>query len=640
MSNKAEIIIRLDAQGQREVQAALGGVRKESNQLNSSVGGLDKSSGGLATTFAKRLGPAMVGLALLKFGKDVIDVSAKFQSLNASLITVTGSQEAANKSFAWLQDFAANTPFQLDQVVGSFIKMQALGLNPTEASLRSFGNTASGMGKDLNQMIEAVADATVGEFERLKEFGIKASSQGDQVKFTFAGVSTVVQKESTAIAAYLQNLGDTKFGGAMARQMETIGGSMSNLGDSWDYFMVSLGKTGPIDAAASSFNGLSGALRYFGQHFELFAAYRDGKVGFWDWLVADATGSSDEIKKILDAAGQLDGELIKLKATVDTMLDHKQGNLWWSAADEAGLQLARSALKEYRAELAQTADVASLMNAADHSAAMSTGTGAPQQRDAGQVQMDIAAGNATEDDIWLKRIGLDAESVERVKSARYEIDQWNRDQDALETAAWVQAEQTQMEVRQEFLDKQTQQEIAQAEKSAREREAIERRAYHMKMRYTNDVVGGTLGLMSVLSSGLDKNNEKQFKKDQKLQRGRAIISTAAGVTRAFSDYGWPWGLIPAGLTIAAGAAQLDQINSTSYSGGGSIGGISGGSAPSMGGQVPAPAAATPAADTQPATQINIHIPSGVRIIDKTALDEFARDLIEPLANAGIAGVRG
>ena len=35
------------------------------------------------------------------------------------------------------------------------------------------------MGKSLNQMIEAVADATTGEFERLKEFGIKARTHGE-----------------------------------------------------------------------------------------------------------------------------------------------------------------------------------------------------------------------------------------------------------------------------------------------------------------------------------------------------------------------------------------------------------------------------------------------------------------------------
>jgi diaminopimelate decarboxylase len=69
----------------------------------------------------------------------------------------------------------SETPFGLAQATQGFVKMKALGLDPTRAALTSFGNTASAMGKDLNQMIEAVADASTGEFERLKEFGIKAS---------------------------------------------------------------------------------------------------------------------------------------------------------------------------------------------------------------------------------------------------------------------------------------------------------------------------------------------------------------------------------------------------------------------------------------------------------------------------------
>ena len=60
------------------------------------------------------------------------------------------------------------------------------------------------MAKTLNQMIEAVADAATGEFERLKEFGIKAKSEGDKVSFIFRGVTTTVKKESNAIQNYYQ----------------------------------------------------------------------------------------------------------------------------------------------------------------------------------------------------------------------------------------------------------------------------------------------------------------------------------------------------------------------------------------------------------------------------------------------------
>ena len=40
--------------------------------------------------------------------------------------------------------------------------------------------------------VEAVADATVGELEMLKSFGIKATPLTDVVNFHFAGVTTTV----------------------------------------------------------------------------------------------------------------------------------------------------------------------------------------------------------------------------------------------------------------------------------------------------------------------------------------------------------------------------------------------------------------------------------------------------------------
>jgi hypothetical protein len=97
------------------------------------------------------------------------------------------------------------------------------------------------MGKSLNQMIEAVADATTGEFERLKEFGIKSRQQGDRVTFTFRGVSTTVKKTASEIEEYLKRIGEVDFAGSMAEQMDTIDGKLSQLSDSWFQFTTEMG---------------------------------------------------------------------------------------------------------------------------------------------------------------------------------------------------------------------------------------------------------------------------------------------------------------------------------------------------------------------------------------------------------------
>lgn len=234
----------------------------------------EKSFKGLSSTVTK-LAAAGFGLVAIKnFGEAMLDANVEAQKLNASLVSVTGSQEAASRAFKNLSDFATKTPFQLNQVVQAFIKMKSLGLDATEEALMSYGNTASAMGKDLNQMIEAVADATTGEFERLKEFGIKSKSEGDKVSFTFQGVTTTVKKNAEEISGFLKSIGEEKFGDAMSEQMKTLGGAMSNAEDAWRKFLVALGESGIADATAAALGVVTIALNQFSEAIDPTLASR------------------------------------------------------------------------------------------------------------------------------------------------------------------------------------------------------------------------------------------------------------------------------------------------------------------------------------------------------------------------------
>ena len=179
---------------------------------------------------------------ILGLGAIAVKTAADFETLRTSLLsTFQGNEKAADAAFKQIQTFAAATPYQMEEVLDAFIKLKNLGLNPSEEALTSYGNTASAMGKSLNQMIEAVADASTGEFERLKEFGIKAKSEGDQVSFTFQGVTTTVAKNATDIQNYLLGIGNVNFAGSMDRQSETFKGRMSTLQDSIASFADSIG---------------------------------------------------------------------------------------------------------------------------------------------------------------------------------------------------------------------------------------------------------------------------------------------------------------------------------------------------------------------------------------------------------------
>lgn len=189
------------------------------------VGGLPA-----AGSMAFGAGAALLGGGAAAVG-GIASVGGQFEQLRTSLETIEGSSGKAKASFDLIRNFAKETPYELAQVTDAFIKLKARGLDASERSLTAYGDTASAMGKSLDQMIEAVGDATTFQFERLKEFGIQANVQGDKVKFTFKGVSTEVGKNSKEIEKYLLDLGESNFGGGMEKQSKTMAGQLSNLKD-------------------------------------------------------------------------------------------------------------------------------------------------------------------------------------------------------------------------------------------------------------------------------------------------------------------------------------------------------------------------------------------------------------------------
>ena len=267
MVDFATIGIKADTTDLDKVERKLGSVGREGEKterkLKDSMKGAEGGAKSLHATVGK-LGGALaaigLGVSFAQITRSFYQANVESQRLKASLLTMTGSLDNASAAWSILEDLATRTPFQMEQTVNAFIKMKALGLKPTEEAILSFANTASAMGKDLNQMVEAVADATTGEFERLKEFGIKASQEGENVKLTFQGVTTEIGKNSKEIQSYLENIGNTTFAGAVDVQMATIGGSMSNLQDNVDKLFRAMGGAGGNAGLSAAINGVSDAI--------------------------------------------------------------------------------------------------------------------------------------------------------------------------------------------------------------------------------------------------------------------------------------------------------------------------------------------------------------------------------------------
>ena len=187
---------------------------------------------------------AYVGVDVLKsVGSNIVDTTAKFEKFGIVLENTLGSKPEADSALNMVAKFAAKTPFQLDEVTDSFIKLTNQGFQPTYEEMVKLGDVASSTGKGFNQLAEALLDAQTGQFERLKEFGIKASANGDKVTFTFKNVKTTVDNTAQAIQQYILSLGELKgVTGANAKIAEGMAGSISNLADEFAAMYNDIGK--------------------------------------------------------------------------------------------------------------------------------------------------------------------------------------------------------------------------------------------------------------------------------------------------------------------------------------------------------------------------------------------------------------
>jgi hypothetical protein len=246
-----------------KLSPTLKGIRLNAKITQKSLLDIKAASGSLLTS-AGVTGAAVAG-SIFGAVKKIVGVSAEFERFQTILETIEGSSSKARSSMAWIESFAVKTPYELQEVTDSFVKLKAYGIDPMNGSLESTGNAAAAMGKPVIQAVEALADAMTGENERLKEFGIKASKTGDQIKYTWTenGKTMVAAAKASSkeqIEAVITGIWNRRFGGAMDKLSGTWDGMWSNMMDQFTKFVKKIGGGGFFDAIKTQLQGMLGVV--------------------------------------------------------------------------------------------------------------------------------------------------------------------------------------------------------------------------------------------------------------------------------------------------------------------------------------------------------------------------------------------
>ncbi len=272
---------------------------QDTNKLNQAVTGVKSNLASIGGALGIGVGIAGV----VRFGSAVIDSLKNYEYFSASLRTLMrGDAETAKALETQLISLAAKTPFSLVEVQDATKQLLAYGFAAGEVTknISMLGDVASALkipfsdiaylygtlktqGRAFTRDIMQFTSRGIPIIKELsKQFGV---TEAEVMKLVEAGKVGFPQvemafKNMTAEGGMFFNM--------MAQQSKTVGGQISNLGDSWEQLKVNIGKsqTGIIAETVSFANSfvstIGNMFKRSNEEAEYFAKYGAEKFSLWE----------------------------------------------------------------------------------------------------------------------------------------------------------------------------------------------------------------------------------------------------------------------------------------------------------------------------------------------------------------------
>lgn len=227
---------------------------KEMDKVNSKAKQSGTSFRGLATALYTGLSIR----AVTRFGAAVVESLKKQEYFSASLKTMLhGNTMEAKALEAQLISLAKTTPFSLEEVQGGTKQLLAYGFEAGKITenIKLLGDVSAGVGQPLGEIVylygtlRTQGRAFAKDIYQFTGRGIPIVKElAKQFKTTEKEVANLVSEGKVGFKEIEKAFKSmTKEGGIffnlMADQSKTVGGRISNLGDTWEQLKVNIGKS-------------------------------------------------------------------------------------------------------------------------------------------------------------------------------------------------------------------------------------------------------------------------------------------------------------------------------------------------------------------------------------------------------------
>lgn len=189
------------------VNRGLNRIDRNAKQSRRALQGIN-STAGQVTTALRAAGAALIAFGTGRTISGIVGATTAMEGFRTQLTTYLGSQEMANTEIARLSKLARSLPQDVNQLTEAFVIFQRFGIDTSNESMKAFSNIAAANSKSITQLGEAVADALTGEFERLKEFGIKVTKENNKFVARIGEDQVAMATSASQLVDQLKQLGE------------------------------------------------------------------------------------------------------------------------------------------------------------------------------------------------------------------------------------------------------------------------------------------------------------------------------------------------------------------------------------------------------------------------------------------------
>lgn len=196
------------------------------------------------------------------FVSRTLEANSEFERLSTLMRQVAGDE--APELMKQFEQFAKDTPFQLNDIINQFQTIKGLGGELGDNGQKALGDLAAAAGVSLNDLTEVFKSANQGQAAMVdklaKAGGIKAVRDGGKLRMFGPGDKEgklIDPSDTQALLEFFIAAGQAdSVRGSMEKLAKTLGGRLSTLKDAVDAFYRAVG-AGGFNAATK---GLFGAL--------------------------------------------------------------------------------------------------------------------------------------------------------------------------------------------------------------------------------------------------------------------------------------------------------------------------------------------------------------------------------------------